>query len=98
MTATKTQQTASDDAGRHSRAANGSAAVEAAKFRLVGAACMYGAGRAMLAKCAELGNYECFRKTMDDASEQLKAAARDYYAVVCEPPNAPHELPQREQP
>lgn len=67
--------------------ANSSEAVEATKFRLVGAACMYGAGYALLNKCPDLGGYECFRRTIDEAAASLKLAARAYYTAVCEPPN-----------
>jgi len=73
----------------------GSAAVETARRRLVGAACMYGAGYALLAKCPELGNYECFRRTMDEAGDTLKATARAYYSAVCEPPNDPSSATRR---
>lgn len=71
------------------RAAPGSAtAIEDARTRLVGAACIYGAGYHLLSKHPQLGEAECFRAVMDESASLLKAAARSYYATIGESPNA----------
>lgn len=70
------------------RAAPGSAtAIDNARGRLVGAACIYGAGYHLLSKHPQLGEADCFRAVMDDSAALLKAAARSYYATVRESPN-----------